>query len=299
MKKPIIVLTFFLILFTSAPLVADNNTNNPVYPTIAGVMGVTPASANSCAAIWIAIPEGQALTGVEWFNNDATYAFPGLYFESGIPENPVALDQTLLAAENVVGDSSAWSTVQFNEPVTCASEGLYIIFRYPAGVEVTGYGIGGGPAIGYAGEGTGAPGWLCSDGESWDKVGGEFGFAVLPILVNAESGMAQLNGAQGSVEIVETAVPVVTTLHSPFPNPFNPSTEINYSVAKAQDVELSVYDIRGRLVVHLAQGIHASGRYQVSWKGQDDNGRQLASGVYLVRFKTETMVMNQRLTLVK
>jgi len=80
--------------------------------------------------------------------------------------------------------------------VTCASEGLYVIFRFPAGLQVTAGGLGGGPAVGFSTDGLGAPGWLCKDGATYDKVDGAFGFAVVPVLVNAEPGMLQLQGIQ-------------------------------------------------------------------------------------------------------
>ena len=289
----------FLFIFYATSSLAGGSSGGPVYPSVEGVMGVIPALENACAAIWIGIPEGQALAGVEWFNNDGTLPFPGLYIESGIPENPVALENTLLAAESVTGESGAWSTIQFNEPVTCASEGLYVIFRFPAGIEATGFGAGGGPALGYVGEFSGAPGWLCSDGASWDRVGGEFGFAVLPILINASAGMAQLNGSQGSIESTQTDVPLITTMHTPFPNPFNPEVEIHFYVAKALDVDLSVYDIRGHLVVNLVHDHFAKGLYHVPWRGMDATGRQMSSGVYFARFKAGSVVENHRLVLVK
>jgi len=176
---------------------------------------------------------------------------------------------------------------------------LYLIFRYPAGVEVTAYGAGGGPGIGYVADGAGAPGWLCSDGQSWDKVGGDFGFAVLPALVAGSEGMIQLNGSSGRVEPVPEAVPLVTALHPAYPNPFNPETEISFSLDQAQEVELQVFDVRGYLVATLARGYHEAGKRAATWRGVDSSGRRVASGVYFVRFRAGSLVMNHRLVLVK
>jgi len=299
MKTKIQIIIFILIGIHSYLSLAGSNSNDPIFPTIEGVMGVTPATEFSCAAIWLAIPEGQALAGIEWFNNDGTIAFPGLFFESGVPENPVSLDQTLLAAENVTGDSGAWSTVEFSEPVTCANEGLYLVFRFPVGQEVSAFGAGGGPAIGYVADGAGAPGWLCADGQSWDKVGGDFGFAVLPALVAGSEDMIQLNGATGPVEPVTQTLPLATTLHFPFPNPFNPQTEISFSLATYQKVDLSIFDIRGHRILILIKDNFPAGKHSLTWTGLDQTGRRVASGIYFVRFQAGDISMSHRLLLIK
>lgn len=298
--KTICTLLCIVFLFDfSGGVLAGADSGEPLHPAVEGVMGVLPAMEGSCAAIWLAIPGGRALSGIEWFNNDGSVAFPGLYFESGTPDFPLALEETVLAAENVTGESAAWSSVTFNEPVTCASEGLYIIFRFPEGIEATAFGMGGGPAIGYLNDFQGAPGWICSDGESWDKVGGEFGFAVIPVLVDSAPGMLQLMGEGGGDGQVEAVEPLVTMLQTPYPNPFNPSTILHYSLAEPGDVDLAIYDIRGHLVVRMAKGHHPAGSYEATWTGTDQGGRRVASGVYFARFEAGDVVNNHRLVLIK
>lgn len=70
------------------------------------------------------------------------------------------------------------------------------------------------------------------------------------------------------------------------PNPFNPLTEVAFSLDEAQDVRIAVYDLSGRLVRRLAQGFRASGPQSVAWDGRDRTGRRVASGVYQVRVET-------------
>jgi hypothetical protein len=290
----VFVLLSFLVPISQAIAGGDSS-----YPEIAGVMGIDPALDESCAAVWLAIPQGKALAGIEWFNNDASVAFPGLYLQSGVPETPMALDETVLAASDVSGMSVAWSEVIFDQPVTCASAGFYVIFLFPEGIQVTTAGLGGGPALGYVAGGQGAPGWLCSDGESYDKVGGTFGFAVLPKLVDAQPGMLQLMGGQPQEGQMEVEAPKVTELMAPFPNPFNPEAVLKYSVAQAGMVNLTVYDVRGRLVNRLVRGFHEVGHFEVVWTGQDGGGRRVSSGVYFVRFSAGDVVLNKRLVLIK
>ena len=72
-------------------------------------------------------------------------------------------------------------------------------------------------------------------------------------------------------------------LFTNFPNPFNPSTSIDYELNRAGEVSLSVFDMLGQKVADLYQGAQAAGSYSVSWDGRDAQGNVVASGLYLYR----------------
>jgi len=72
-----------------------------------------------------------------------------------------------------------------------------------------------------------------------------------------------------------------------WPNPFNPKTDIRFTLPEAQSVRLVVIDAAGRHVRTLHEGPCAAGDHTVSWDGRDDAGRRLASGVYLCRLDTD------------
>ena len=100
---------------------------------------------------------------------------------------------------------------------------------------------------------------------------------------------------QGSISIVsfvldsltaidDPQIPVMATaLNGNYPNPFNPETTISYSVMKPGRVRLQIYNIKGQLVRSLVDEDHAAGHYKRVFDGKDNNGRSLASGVYLIR----------------
>jgi len=67
------------------------------------------------------------------------------------------------------------------------------------------------------------------------------------------------------------------------PNPFNPRTHLEFVLPAEENVSLRVYDVSGRLVRDLAGGTFAAGRHRILWNGQDEAGRQAASGVYYAR----------------
>jgi hypothetical protein len=85
------------------------------------------------------------------------------------------------------------------------------------------------------------------------------------------------------------------------PNPFNPRTEISFELgAPSSDVQLVLYDARGRRVRGLTAGDYPAGRHQVDWDGTDEQGRPVASGVYFARLAVDGVESGVRkLALVK
>ncbi|MFA6911480.1 MAG: T9SS type A sorting domain-containing protein, partial [Candidatus Cloacimonadaceae bacterium] len=80
-------------------------------------------------------------------------------------------------------------------------------------------------------------------------------------------------------------MPSALALHSNYPNPFNPSTTINFSLPKTAPVRLVIYNIRGQKVKELLNESLAGGNHNVVWNGRDDGNRPVASGVYFTRLE--------------
>jgi len=93
--------------------------------------------------------------------------------------------------------------------------------------------------------------------------------------------------------------PVVTRLQGAYPNPFNPSTRIAFSTARAGHASLAVYDLTGRLVRTLVDGHLGAGEHTALWNGLADDGARAASGVYFARFAGGDVVDTTKLMLVK
>ncbi len=74
---------------------------------------------------------------------------------------------------------------------------------------------------------------------------------------------------------------------------------IQYDLAAPAKVGLRVYNVRGRLVRTLVEGVQPRGRYRAVWLGQDDRGVPVASGVYFVRMEADGRQMRQKVTLVR
>lgn len=68
-----------------------------------------------------------------------------------------------------------------------------------------------------------------------------------------------------------------------YPNPFNGPTIIEYQLPATSEVEVIVYDLRGREVVTLVHGLQDAGRHRINWNGKSHEGVQVASGIYFYR----------------
>lgn len=88
--------------------------------------------------------------------------------------------------------------------------------------------------------------------------------------------------------VAATVRPSVFALSHAYPNPFNPSTQIDFALPSATPARLHVYDVLGRVVRTLVrdESPRAAGFYSVRWDGRDQSGRAVASGVYFFRLLT-------------
>jgi hypothetical protein len=108
---------------------------------------------------------------------------------------------------------------------------------------------------------------------------------------------------QGSGTSVDPEIPLANLLEPNFPNPFNPSTTLQFSLREAAHIELSVYDLHGREVANIARGEWAPGVHSATWNGIDLNGHSVASGVYFARLSIQdensSEIIVQRMMLLK
>lgn len=101
---------------------------------------------------------------------------------------------------------------------------------------------------------------------------------------------------------ISAEMPQQFALGANYPNPFNPSTRINFSVAKTDAntvVTLKVHDVIGREVKTLVSEPMQPGTYFVEWDGTNDKGIAVTSGVYIVRMLAGDFVASRRMVLMK
>ena len=109
-----------------------------------------------------------------------------------------------------------------------------------------------------------------------------------------EQRLAELSGS------IELPRAVGLSLRQNFPNPFNPSTSISFTVGTGgTEVSLNIYDIRGSLMRTLVDGFRDEGAHTVFWDGTDSRGRNISSGVYIYRLQTHEKSLTRKMVLLK
>jgi len=95
------------------------------------------------------------------------------------------------------------------------------------------------------------------------------------------------------------AMPQIFALEQNYPNPFNPTTTICFNLPQAQQVSLVVYDLLGKTVRTLADGMREAGEHTVTWDGRDDNGLAASSGIYFYTLTTPQAKLVRKMTFIK
>jgi hypothetical protein len=192
--------------------------------------------------------------------------------------------------------SASWSGIDEYDPNT----GNYI-----STISTTGY-------SGLAGGGTRDAEWLSESPSQVTIAGGDS--SIIQITINAPTELGhysadlilESNDPEEPETIVQVVLDVVTgieesnslpkeySLYNNYPNPFNPSTTINYDLPKQSDVTLKIYNVVGEEVETLVNQEQMAGRYQVRWEAS-----QLASGIYFYRLQADSFVDIKKMMLLK
>jgi Dockerin type I domain/FlgD Ig-like domain len=98
---------------------------------------------------------------------------------------------------------------------------------------------------------------------------------------------------------VNTIIPDKFSLSQNFPNPFNPSTKIGYSLPNACDVSLDIFNILGQEVATIVDNHQDAGIYTVTWDSRNNEGRPVSSGVYFYKLTAGDMVQIKKMVLMK
>ena len=88
--------------------------------------------------------------------------------------------------------------------------------------------------------------------------------------------------------------PFEYSLNKPYPNPFNPTTTISFSISYFDKVLINVYDLNGNLITELVNSFYQPGEYIVNW-----NGDSYASGSYIIKMNAGSYENRQLVTLIK
>ena len=124
------------------------------------------------------------------------------------------------------------------------------------------------------------------------------GFFYLGIL---RLGIIRLDIIIDSTMVQPTPDDIASTLSlsQNYPNPFNPGTVIEYTLPEAVVVNLSIYDIQGKWIVTLENGLRSSGLNSSTWDGRDAGGNAVSTGVYFYRLKAGDQLVARKMVRLK
>jgi flagellar hook assembly protein FlgD len=101
------------------------------------------------------------------------------------------------------------------------------------------------------------------------------------------------------LSITDELIPREFDLYQNYPNPFNPITNIYFDIPTISSVNISIYDMTGRLVKILVDQKQAPGLRSVIWNGQNDQGNLVSAGVYLYQIHAGEFVQTKKMVLLK
>jgi len=121
------------------------------------------------------------------------------------------------------------------------------------------------------------------------------------VLAGHRSGVVEAIAGSDGVDRVEPRPDVTTQfgLGAVYPNPFNATTTISYTLRRESEVKLDIFDVLGRHVATLLDAVQPAGTHFAVWTGESGSGTVAGSGVYFVRLQSATFSQTRKLVLMK
>ncbi len=133
---------------------------------------------------------------------------------------------------------------------------------------------------------------------SWRHIGGKKLGNTICANTLATGQFAVVKGNHGAV-YEKLTIPTEYSLKQNYPNPFNPVTHIEFAIPAESKISISIYDILGRKIIELENGIYTPGTYMSTWNGRNAFGNQVATGVYFYELKAENFSQVKKMILIK
>ena len=123
---------------------------------------------------------------------------------------------------------------------------------------------------------------------------GDYGINAIQVWTNADPTTVSIDE--------ETEAPIIASgyaLYQAYPNPFNPSTTIQYEVGSIGNTKIEIFNIKGELVNTLVDAWHYLGSHEVVWNGRDHRDIQVPSGTYIYKLTSSGVSFSKTVTLLK
>ena len=133
----------------------------------------------------------------------------------------------------------------------------------------------------------------------WEDAVQQFGITLTDILMVVEEGGGRFIRVEALQNQPEEIIPHTFQVNPAYPNPFNPSTSINYELPVVSDIIVKVYDIYGRLIHENIRHNVQPGSHNIKWDGLTNDGEKAVSGMYMIQIQAGNKIHSSKIILLK
>ncbi|MBT7519938.1 MAG: T9SS type A sorting domain-containing protein, partial [Candidatus Marinimicrobia bacterium] len=101
------------------------------------------------------------------------------------------------------------------------------------------------------------------------------------------------------VSIIDATFPITYNLHNAYPNPFNPVTTLQYDLPEDALVNITIYDMMGRVVSNLVSSQQNAGYKSIQWNATNNEGQPVSAGLYLYTIQAGKFRQTKKMVLLK
>ncbi len=232
------------------------------------------------------IPSQVFVTRVEFWTNDVTTDVDVYIYDSFNGFDTSGLLASSL--DNSFGEAGYHSVALDSLPQISAGNDIYAVVKftnatygYPIVADQTGSSE---TATTYISSSGGSGSWIDLDTLAGDDVA-----------IRVRTSPTLVLGADDD----DPTTPYRWSLSHNYPNPFNPSTTILYSLATRSHVTITIYNVLGQQVNVIVDDVKSAGEYEASWDGADSGGRGVASGIYFYRLSADDHTETAKMVLLR